>query len=188
MMNLGIPKNRELTGRNDVVYVHEYTRSDGTVVSAHYRSKPDNANISNKVITGNDYLQGAINDTIGLNNPKDIFYQTLGIFLTNYNNMKKANTIGADKYFHAKANFEAAQQGLVGSMFAKIISDLRELSDNYRNINEKGYTLEESLKDINEDLKANQVGRDLGRLYPNDNSYQILEQMMLKGLPDRYKK
>lgn len=48
MMNLGIPKNRELTGRNDVVYVHEYTRSDGTVVSAHYRSKPDNANISIK--------------------------------------------------------------------------------------------------------------------------------------------
>ena len=41
MANLGIPRESELTGNPDVVYVHAYTRDDGTEVRAHYRSKPD---------------------------------------------------------------------------------------------------------------------------------------------------
>lgn len=40
MMNLGIPKNAELMGRDDIVFVQEYLRGDGTVVKAHFRSKP----------------------------------------------------------------------------------------------------------------------------------------------------
>ncbi|MBE7713325.1 MAG: hypothetical protein E7Z87_06245 [Cyanobacteria bacterium SIG26] len=38
---IGIPSNGDLAFSNDVVYVAEYLRSDGTKVSAHYRSKPD---------------------------------------------------------------------------------------------------------------------------------------------------
>lgn len=41
MENLGLPTNNELKGRNDVVFVHKYMRSDGTTVKEHYRSKPD---------------------------------------------------------------------------------------------------------------------------------------------------
>ena len=41
MANLGIPRESELSGNSDVVYVHAYTRDDGTEVRAHYRSKPD---------------------------------------------------------------------------------------------------------------------------------------------------
>ena len=41
MANLGIPRESELTGNPDVVYVHAYTRDDGTEVRAHYRSKLD---------------------------------------------------------------------------------------------------------------------------------------------------
>ena len=47
MANLGIPRESELTGNPDVVYVHGYTRDDGTEVKAHYRSKPDGVGSNN---------------------------------------------------------------------------------------------------------------------------------------------
>ena len=51
MKNLGI-----LTNNSDVVYVHAYTKDDGTKVKAHYRSKPDGVGSNNyqntKNITG----------------------------------------------------------------------------------------------------------------------------------------
>ena len=192
MENLGIPTNSELKNRNDAVFVHEYLREDGTVVRAHYRSKPDgvsiNANLQKQPQrTFKDFLDAIIADEISLNDPKNTLFQTLGIFLTNYYQMQNANTIGADKYFHAKANLESAQRGIVGSMFAKIIGDLREGTDYYRNLN-KGYSIQESLKDIQEDLNANQKGRDLGRLYPNGIPYDLLLELIPKGFPDRYKK
>ncbi len=39
MESLGIPRRNDLSGNSDVVYVHAYTRSDGTEVKAHYRSR-----------------------------------------------------------------------------------------------------------------------------------------------------
>ena len=39
MGNLGIPRRNDLVNNPDVVFVHSYTRSDGTKVKAHYRSK-----------------------------------------------------------------------------------------------------------------------------------------------------
>ena len=36
---IGFPNNKDLSSSSDVVSVHEYTRDDGTVVKAHYRSK-----------------------------------------------------------------------------------------------------------------------------------------------------
>ena len=47
MANLGIPRESDLTGNPDVVYVHAYTRDDGTEVRAHYRSKPDGVGSNN---------------------------------------------------------------------------------------------------------------------------------------------
>ena len=38
---LGIPNERELSSSSNVVYVHPYTRDDGTEVKAHWRSKPN---------------------------------------------------------------------------------------------------------------------------------------------------
>ncbi len=54
MANLGIPRESELTGNPDVVYVHAYTRDDGTEVRAHYRSKPDG-------VGGNNYEHSGTN-------------------------------------------------------------------------------------------------------------------------------
>ena len=53
MANLGIPRESELTGNPDVVYVHAYTRDDGTEVRAHYRSKPDEVGGNNYEHSGN---------------------------------------------------------------------------------------------------------------------------------------
>lgn len=36
---IGVPSESELRGSENVVYVHEYTRKDGTQVKAHWRSK-----------------------------------------------------------------------------------------------------------------------------------------------------
>lgn len=50
-------------------------------------------------------------------------------FLKNYKDMRDANTIGADKYFHCKANCEAARRGNVGKNVSCVISDGREWVD-----------------------------------------------------------
>ena len=46
---IGFPNNKELSNSGGVVYVHEYTRDDGTVVKAHYRSKAGQGD-PNKVV------------------------------------------------------------------------------------------------------------------------------------------
>ena len=52
MANLGIPRESELASNSDVVYVHAYTRDDGTEVKAHYRSKPDGVGGNNYEYSG----------------------------------------------------------------------------------------------------------------------------------------
>ncbi len=153
-----------------------------------YNEKEDINRVVDKYLNSNsNSIQKLINDIISLENPLSILYQTISIFLVNYYKMRDADTHGADKYFHAKANCEAAQRGIVGEMIAKAISDLREFVDIYKNIHIKKYTIEESIKDIQEDLEANQEGRDLGRKYPTENSYELLKHRIPNGFPDRYK-
>lgn len=60
--------------------------------------------------TSNDHVAGATDD-----------------FIDNYNDMRDANTIGADKFFHCKASCEASQRGPIGGRTAEAISDTREV-------------------------------------------------------------
>ena len=50
--NLGVPYERQLKNNDDVVFVHEYKREDGTKVKSHYRSKPDGIERNNLYLTG----------------------------------------------------------------------------------------------------------------------------------------
>lgn len=50
-------------------------------------------------------------------------------FARNYRAMRSANTIGADKYFHCKANCEAASRGAWGFAAACNVSNAREKFD-----------------------------------------------------------
>lgn len=44
---LGVPTEQELKGSDNVVYVHAYTREDGTEVKAHWRGKPEDSSENN---------------------------------------------------------------------------------------------------------------------------------------------
>lgn len=60
-------------------------------------------------------------------------YGAIKDFKQNYNDIKKADTKYADKYFHAKANCQAAQYGEKGADIAQILSDIREDTDLLKN-------------------------------------------------------
>jgi hypothetical protein len=63
---IGVPHVTELRNSENAVFVHEYTRDDGTVVKSHWRSKPDDNNIENNADNKiknediNTYKQGTI--------------------------------------------------------------------------------------------------------------------------------
>jgi len=82
--------------------------------------------------------------------------QTAGAFhdfIKNWSDMREANTVNADKYFHCKANFEAYKRGWKGQEVAKSLSDIREIYGRRK----PDYTLKDEL----EDQGANQYGRDM---------------------------
>ena len=82
LANLGIPAKSDLALSDDVVYVHSYTRDDGTKVKAHYRSKAGHntgaaSNIENKMTAGEKML-----DILGqiVSSNKQILNKNIGIF------------------------------------------------------------------------------------------------------------
>ncbi|NXO90063.1 SAA protein, partial [Certhia brachydactyla] len=93
-----------------------------------------------------------------------------------YLDMRKANYIGADKYFHARGNYDAARRGPGGAWAAKVIrwpfflphSDLREA------IQTRGSG--RGAEDSRLDQEANRWGRSGG----DPNRYRP------KGLPSKY--
>jgi len=82
----------------------------------------------------------------------------VGAFVDNYKDMRDANTIGADKYFHCMANCEAAARGRAD--VAETISDGREWLDE----NLKG----DPASACSADQGANRHGRNSGA----DDEYQ----------------
>ncbi|NXF81156.1 SAA protein, partial [Sclerurus mexicanus] len=85
-----------------------------------------------------------------------------------YLDMLEANYIGADKYFHARGNYDAARRGPGGAWAAKVISDVRE-----------GWQSRGSgrgAEDTREDQEANEWGRRGG----DPNRYRP------QGLPSKY--
>ncbi len=67
----------------------------------------------------------------------------------NYNDMKNIDLIGADNFFHCKANYEAAKRGPWGKIVGKTMSAGRELT---------GLLCGDSLADIRKDWHANSMG------------------------------
>lgn len=119
----------------------------------------------------------------------DAFEQIIGTmsdFIRNYNDIKDANTIGADKYFHSKANCDGAKRGELGAKVAKGISDLREFTDLFKNVLIKGMTVEESLEDSNGDQEANEYGRKQGQNNSNVESRILVDIYRPNGLPEQY--
>lgn len=103
--------------------------------------------------------------------------QALGDFQRNYSDMRDANTINADKYFHCKANCEATRRGPTGEAAACLISDVREWAD--RNV--KG----DSESSSRADQAANAVGRSEA-LSSNQSCIAACAPFRPRGLPAQY--
>ncbi|XP_070931100.1 serum amyloid A-1 protein isoform X2 [Macaca nemestrina] len=84
-----------------------------------------------------------------------------------YSDMKEANYINADKYFHARGNYDAAQRGPGGVWAAEVISDARE---NIQKLLGRGA----------EDTLADQAANEWGRSGKDPNHFRPA------GLPEKY--
>ncbi|XP_070758697.1 serum amyloid A isoform X2 [Enoplosus armatus] len=84
-----------------------------------------------------------------------------------YFDMRKAKCTGADKYFHARGNYDAAQRGAGGHWASKFISDTREWLDMKRGGSP-------------EDSAADQIANNWGREGGDPNVFRP------EGLPDEY--
>jgi RHS repeat-associated protein len=105
----------------------------------------------------------------------DDFYRGARDFTRSYRDMRDANTIGADKYFHCMANCQAAREGMGGRDAAEIISEGRELTDQYI----KG----DPRSACDEDRAANRQGRN-GNY--NTPCSQVCGSLRPNGLDPRY--
>ncbi|NXG64911.1 SAA protein, partial [Hemiprocne comata] len=85
-----------------------------------------------------------------------------------YRDMREANYKGADKYFHARGNYDAAQRGPGGAWAARVISDARE--------NWQSRVSGRHAEDTQADQEANEWGRNGG----DPNRYRPA------GLPSKY--
>ncbi|XP_045021756.1 serum amyloid A-3 protein isoform X1 [Bubalus kerabau] len=93
-----------------------------------------------------------------------------------YSDMKEANYKGADKYFHARGNYDAAQRGPGGAWAAKVISNARETIQGITDPLLKGMTRDQ----VREDSKADQFANEWGRSGKDPNHFRPA------GLPDKY--
>ncbi|MEQ2225219.1 Serum amyloid A protein, partial [Ilyodon furcidens] len=84
-----------------------------------------------------------------------------------YKDMRDANWINSDKYFHARGNYDAAQRGTGGRWAAEVISDAREWVQGNSG---------RGAEDTEADQEANRWGRGGG----DPNRYRPA------GLPDKY--
>ena len=108
------------------------------------------------------------------------FFGGLGDFYENYRNMRQANWKAprTDKYFHCRANCEAAQRGSGGEDAACVVSDTREWWDQ----NVKGYPPSDSVAD----QIANHYGRSQGSTNPGGSCSQLCAPFRPVSLPARY--
>jgi hypothetical protein len=112
------------------------------------------------------FIAAARNLTAGKESP-------LADFITAYDDMFAANTIGGDKYFHCVANCMASDRGWMGKKFAVVFSELREFADQYL----KG----DSKEACDEDREANRVGQ-IGAGPCADRCKEFIP----RGLPCKY--
>ena len=99
-------------------------------------------------------------------------------FSRNYDDMRAANWKLSDKYFHCKANCEAARCGKYGYDHACAIGDFREMVDQTF----KGDPPSASAAD----QAANQYGRDTANKNPTSTCQVICARYRPNGLPAQY--
>jgi RHS repeat-associated protein len=103
------------------------------------------------------------------------FFGGTGDLYRNYQNMRDANTIGADKYFHCMGHCEASRRGIGGRDASELIGEGRELFDEHV----KG----DSRSECDADRRANKQGRDGD---PNKPCKDVCSSLRPSGLDPWY--
>lgn len=111
-------------------------------------------------------LEILMKDIYGFLYPLQTIYGTVISFVTNYILLLSERDGSMDKFYHSKANCEAAQRGILGSLTADGLSNLKELYDSYTYIHTHKVSVEEAIADSQRDQVANHEGRRRGREYP----------------------
>ena len=89
LKNLGIPRQSQLSGNPDVIYVHSYTKADGTHVKAHYRSRNGGTATGYATNTNNSYVSN--NSQIKEIKPADFSHLEKSNLLADFNAKANAN-------------------------------------------------------------------------------------------------
>ncbi len=104
----------------------------------------------------------------------------------NYFDMKKDNTVGADDYFHCKANFEATQRGPYGETIAQNFGDAKERFDYFSNRLFKGVNFPNAYSDYFHDKDVNMQGRHQAKTGLYSNSRAGCNYFRVPGINDKY--
>jgi len=136
--------------------------------------------IQNQQIT----LKILLSDVQNLHEMGFVGYATLAIFISNYlallYNAYLLRNYEMDKYYHSKANCEAVQLfGDLGEEAASLLSNSKEEFDHYQNFYAKSHkvSIEQAIEDSLRDQKANKLGRERGRKYPNCKCYNLMNDL-----------
>jgi hypothetical protein len=118
-----------------------------------------------------------------LNNPlyfTDVDGRNPKRFKENFDKMNKTLVPGGDKYFHCMANCESAKEGWLSEVSSEILSELKELKDEYWT----GYPRSDCDKDRAANNDGRSGGRDLrGSVVPCS---EVCKQHRPAGLPAGY--
>ena len=103
----------------------------------------------------------------------------------NYFDMKRDNIVGADDYFHCKANYEAADRGDWGRSTATWLGNKKEDFDYYRNQIRGLSPMEASIDKIH-DRKVNEIGRQRAQSGLYSNSRKACNSFRVKEINEKY--
>ena len=202
---IGFPMNAELANSSDVVFVHEYTRQDGTVVRAHYRSKAGHGNPNKPVMQSPKEYKSTLEKEINDYMDRDVqerYGKPTGFAVPVSHNYEVANKIMQTKEYK---EFEAVlNQLLQGSdqkqsdMYLEMVEKAQKLQKlpEFGKL-EKGlglsYSLATSRPVYNAQVKAiknpNSISSKIAEgLFPNATKYYRIAatngQSVLRGIDD----
>lgn len=180
MGNLGIPRRNDLINNTDVIKINTYTKSDGTEVKSHYRSR-------------NEGLTGAAANLTGVDKefdkPLNYHIKNFDTGIPNIENYSYYNNLN-NKLEHEVGDFlrqntnspklysndirhqytSALYTRNLGEKAAKWLGDLNE-KVHFSNTGSGAY-------DTNLDQLNNEIGRNYAKKYPNLPREQLLQIML----------
>ena len=132
------------------------------------------------------YNQEVLNSINQQQNPWQQVTGAITDMSRNYFDMKQDNTVGADDYFHCKANYEAANRGPWGAATAQFIGDAKEEFDYFKNRLYKGLSYPDALADYWHDKDVNKQGREMVHSPLYSNAKDACQYQRVKDINDKY--